>query len=180
MQIPLVKLKAILRYFCTKTNSALLGKTKLMKLFYFIDFEHVKRYGTPITFDHYVKLEHGPIPSKIMNLVSAVVDEGENAILADTISIQKSDGMDLQRITCLKSFSEEDKDLFSENEMKVLERVCKKYKDSTARQLEEISHSEAPWTKTNDLDEIPYTLAAEDPDSLVDKEVIELSSKIFP
>lgn len=179
MKLPLIKLKALLRFICSNTNPQLLGKTKLMKLFYFIDFEHVKKFGTPITFDRYVKLEHGPIPSKIMNLVNAVVDDGEIAILADTIAIQRDPGMDIQRVSSLQPFSDEDRELFSENEIKVLQLVCRKYKDSTAKQLEDISHSEAPWASTKELDDIPYTLAAQDHDSNVDKGTIELSTKIF-
>jgi hypothetical protein len=68
---PIPKLKAMIRYFATYTDPRSLGKKKLMKLFYFADFEHVKKYASPITFDNYVHLEHGPVPSTILNLVNA-------------------------------------------------------------------------------------------------------------
>ena len=54
MKIPMPKLKAILLYFGTYTDNRFLGKVKLMKLFYFLDFMHVKKYGTPVTYDTYV------------------------------------------------------------------------------------------------------------------------------
>ena len=79
MKIPKTKLKAMLRYFCTNTNPSFLGKTKLMKLFYFADFLHVKKYGVPITYDTYIRLEHGPVPSKILNLVNSIIDDNEQA-----------------------------------------------------------------------------------------------------
>jgi hypothetical protein len=66
MNIPIQKLKAMILFFATFTDPRLLGKKKLMKLFYFADFGHVKRYASPITYDNYVHLEHGPIPSAIL------------------------------------------------------------------------------------------------------------------
>lgn len=177
MKIPIQKLKALLRYFYTNTDKRLLGKTKVAKLFYFADFLHVKNYGIPITYDTYINLEHGPVPSKILNLINSVVDDPENAILADTIQINsKEAGSGIRQVvSCLNEFSEMDRKYFSKNELIILESVCKKYANSTAGQLEEISHKEAPWSKTRKLDEIPYSFAAFDSDSLVSADMINLS-----
>ena len=57
--ITLDKIKSIKIYFAKNTNSQYLGKVKLMKLFYFLDFTHVKDYGIPVTYDTYYKLETG-------------------------------------------------------------------------------------------------------------------------
>ena len=93
MNIPVPKLKAILLYFANYTNSRFLGKVKLMKLFYFLDFLHVKKYGAPITYDTYVNLVHGPIPSAIKNLIDTADDDFDNSILADTIKFEKNDSI---------------------------------------------------------------------------------------
>ena len=178
MQMPLVKLKAMLKYFCSNTDPRLLGKTKLMKLFYFADFMYVKHYGTPITYDRYIHLEHGPVPSKILNLVNSVADEGEDAILSDTIIIKRYSSSSLQKIKCIKEFDENDEKLFSKKELETLEHTCKRFKDKGAKYLEELSHKEAPWEKTRELEEIPYTLAASDPDCLVEEEDIKLLTQI--
>lgn len=181
MNIPLAKLKALLRYFCAYTNPELLGKTKLMKLFYFVDFEHIKRHGVPITYDTYIHLERGPIPSKILNLVNSVKDEGEEAILSDTITVKEenlSSSSSIQKIGCISEFTEEDKKYFSDNELKVMDQVVKLYKDKNAKELVDASHSQAPWSETRELDEIPYTLAAHDDDCLVEEEDIKLLAQI--
>jgi uncharacterized phage-associated protein len=178
MQIPLVKLKAILRYFCSNTNPQVLGKTKLMKLFYFADFMFIKKYGVPITYDRYIHLEHGPIPSEILNLVNGVIDDGEGAILADTICIKKYNESSLQRIKCLNEFTEKDEKYFSEKELEVLKYTCERFKDQGSKYLEDLSHKEAPWLKTKELEEISYTLAAGDLDCSVDKEDIRLLSQL--
>lgn len=177
MRIPASKLKLMIRYFYSHTDKRVLGKTKLMKLFYFADFTHIKKFGTPITYDTYYHLEHGPIPSTILNLVNNVIDEPDTAILADTMQI-KNAGSGIQQIECLSEFSEQDEKYFSKNELETLAKVCRKFYGSAAGQLEKISHDESPWSKTKELDEIPYTLAADDSDSLVSKDLIELSLAI--
>jgi len=176
--IPLPKLKAIIRYLCTYTNPLFLGKVKLMKLIYFIDFTNLKKYGVPITYDNYYNLELGPIPSVIKNLVDEVDTNFDEAELADTIAIVKKSGSKIHRVVCHRKFSRNDRKYFSENELKVLKEVCSRFKDKNTKYLVEQSHKEAPWQKTHFRDEISYTLAAEDPDSLVNKEEIELLNKL--
>src|SRR3989338_6135668 len=107
MRIPLPKLKAMLLFFGTHTNKKFLGKVKLMKLFYFSDFTHVKKYGSPITYDEYIHLEHGPIHSAIKNLVDTATDDTDSSALADTISIDKREDAYLQRIVPMRSFMDD-------------------------------------------------------------------------
>lgn len=174
MQIPLAKLKAVLRYFCENTHPQRLGKVKLMKLFYFLDFTNLKRYGSPVTFDTYVNLEHGPIPSVIKNLVDNVEDDPENAILGDTIRITTPEGMRIKQVSAFKKFSEQDEGMFTPAEMEVMREVSARFFSSTAEEVKLASHEEAPWKMTNHLDNIPYNLAAEDPDCKFKKEEIDL------
>ncbi len=178
MEISKSKLKAMLRYFCSNTEPHLLGKTKLMKLFYFADFLHIKRYGHPITYDTYYHLEHGPIPTTVLNLINEVADNPETGLLSDTIKVVREDGTTLQRISCFKKFSENDEQYFSEQELLTLKDVCTKFGEKSAKFLEDISHNESPWLKTRDLDEISYELAAQDSDSKVDVKVIKFFKKL--
>ena len=181
MKMPLVKLKAILLYFCENTDPKFLGKVKLMKLFYFLDFVHVKKYGIPVTFDNYVNLEHGPIPSTIKNLVDEVCgDDADNSVLADTIYCEKPKEVMINRILPKRRLSENDKKYFSKSELDVLETVCMRFGTKNTKYIEDVSHEEAPWKMTNLLDNIPYTLAINDKDCVVSKEEIELFSKIYP
>lgn len=164
----------MLRYFCTYTDSQFLGKVKLMKLFYFADFMHIKKYGVPITYDTYYKLEHGPIPTVIKNLIDAVADEPEGATLSDTIMVQRPEGINMQKIVCIKKFKESDKDYFSDQELETLQRVCLKFGDKNTAIVEELSHKEAPWARSRMNDPILYSLAAFDADCEVEKDEIEL------
>ncbi len=174
--VPLVKLKAILLYFANDSDK--LGKVKLMKLIYFMDFTHVKKYGTPITYDNYVHIKHGPIPSTIKNLVD-YVGEDLNSQLADTISIEKvpTRRNTMAKIVAKRKFTEHDRRLFSETELEVLKEVADRFRSSTSDEIEEASHKEAPWKETSDLESISYSLAARDKDSRLSEEEIKLLLK---
>lgn len=178
MNIPIPKLKAILLYFGTYTDKRFLGKVKLMKLFYFLDFMHVKKYGAPVTHDTYVNLEHGPIPSAIKNLIDTADDDIDNSILADTIKFEKTDNQDMHRIRPLRDFTEKDKKYFSQSELEILENVCQRFNNKNTKQIEDASHKEAAWKETNLLETISYSLAIKDEDCLVSKEEIEMLASI--
>ena len=178
MKIPLPKLKAMLLFFGKYTNPRLLGKTKLMKLFYFVDFGHLKKYGAPITYDTYIHLEHGPIPSTIKNLVDTATDDIDSSALADTISVDISKDNYLQRMIPLRDFTEKDERYFSDTELEIMHKVCERFKDKTTKEIKKVAYSESPWKKTSLLETIPYQLASDDDDCLVEKEEIELLLKI--
>ncbi len=178
MRIPLPKLKAVLLYFATHTDTKYLGKVKLMKLFYFLDFIHLKTYGAPVTYDSYVKLEHGPIPSFIKNLIDDAADDIDHSVLADTIHFERPTATKMFRILPKRVFSKKDRDYFSETEFEILKKVCVTYGNDKTEAVEEASHKESAWSKTSFLDKIPYSLAAQDPDSKVSKEEIELLLQI--
>lgn len=178
MNIPIQKLKAIILYFCENTDSKFLGKVKLMKLFYFLDFIHVKRFGAPVTFDLYVKLEHGPIPSTIKGMVDDAGEDVDHSALADTIDIERPDGTSMLKVVPRRKFSEDDRKLLSDNEMNVLAQVCARFGDKNTAYIEEASHREAGWQRTPMYKEIPYTLAAEDADSLVTADEIAFTLEL--
>ncbi len=178
MNISLPKLKALLLYFANNTNSKFLGKVKLMKLFYFLDFMHIKNYGVPVTCDTYVHLEHGPIPSAIKNLVDTAVDDGDSSMLSDTISFEKPEGIEMYRVLPTRRFTKTDEDYLSDSELKILKIVCDRFGDANTKEIEDASHKEAPWLGTRLLETIPYELAVRDKDCLVSEEEIRLSQKI--
>jgi uncharacterized phage-associated protein len=178
MNIPSAKLKAIILYFGTNTNGKFLVKVKLMKLFYFLDFLHVKKYGLPVTFDDYVHLEHGPIPSSIKNLVDTACDDIDNSMLADIVSFETPEGTQMKRIVLSRKFKTKDEGFFSFTEMEILKEVCQRFGEVNTQTIEDASHQEAPWKLTDILERIPYTLAAQDKDCLVSEEEIELAIRL--
>lgn len=178
MNVPLAKIKAILLYFSNNTDVKFLGKVKLMKLFYFLDFTHVKQHGSPVTYDTYIKLEHGPIPSTIKNMIDNASENIDESELADVITFETPHGTKMKRMLPRRKFSSQDAKLFSATEMEVMKLVCQKYGAKNTLSIEKASHKEAPWSETRYLQTIPYSFAAKDADSKVSKEEIELLMKI--
>jgi uncharacterized phage-associated protein len=181
MKIALPKLKAILLYFGNNTDIKFLGKVKLMKLFYFLDFMHIKKYGSPVTYDTYVNLEHGPVPSTIKNLVDTATEDIDSSVLADTISCQwenLDEDKHMCRIKPRREFTKTDEKYFSHSELEILKKVCERFGDKNAKFIEDASHKESAWLETQLLQEIPYALAVNDSDSQVSQEEIELLMKI--
>lgn len=178
MNISLAKLKAILLFFCENTDPRQLGKVKLMKLLYFLDFNHVKKHGVPVTWDSYINMEHGPVPSTIKNLVYSVDSEPEDAILGDTISIERSQESFMHRIVPVQKLRQSDLDLFNKSELNMLKVVSERFYSASKRTIEDAAHNEAPWLETRSLDPIPYTLAAHDVDSDFTEEEIAFYASI--
>jgi uncharacterized phage-associated protein len=169
------KVEAILAYFANYPDMKYLGKVKLMKLFYFLDFDHLRQYGSPVTYDKYVNLEHGPIPSNIKNLVDSAADDPDTAYLSDVIKCEFPLNTDkMCKIVPRRSFTPEDEDLFSDSELKTMQAVARKYSAARADKIERDSHQEAPWRETEKLDEIPYYLAAHDKNSRFSEEDLRL------
>jgi uncharacterized phage-associated protein len=174
MNISLPKVKTIILYFANHTETKFLGKVKLMKLFYFLDFNHVKNYGSPVTYDTYYKLEHGPIPTVIKNIVDSASEDIISSDLKDIIKFETPSGTKMQRILPIRDVTDKDISLLTATELQILNDVCKTFASKRTQEIEDYSHSQAPWTKTSYLQEIPYTLAAEDKDCKVEKGEIEL------
>lgn len=179
MQISEGKIKRMILYFAQNTDASLLGKTKLMKLFYFSDFRHVKKYLTPITNDSYVNLEHGPVPSAIMNMIGTVENEIDTSALGDVISVVEKDSSNMKRIIARRAFTEKDAELFTKSELSVMQEVCEIFRECTGKQIEDASHNEAAWLKTKRGEFISYTLGTSDPDSLVNQEDVRKALEIL-
>jgi len=173
-RLSLPKLKAIILYFANNTDTKYLGKVKLMKLFYFLDFMHVKKYGSPVTYDTYVNLDRGPIPSFIKNIVDSSADEPQKSSLSDIIKFETPSGTIMKRVLPKRDFTEQDAGLFTQTELEVLKEVTRLYSNKNTDYVEKKSHDEAPWKETKYLDEIPYVLATLDEDCDVGADEIEL------
>src|SRR5205085_10129842 len=70
------KLQQVIRYFLERINNVHLGRTKLMKLLYFVDFVHYEKYGQSVTGVIYRKLPHGPYPKQAEKLIQRMKETG--------------------------------------------------------------------------------------------------------
>ncbi|MBA3014671.1 MAG: SocA family protein [Proteobacteria bacterium] len=132
------KLINAILYFAKNTNYC--GKTKLMKLLYFLDFIHFRQTGKSVTEMDYYAWDFGPVPVKVWGELTSGMQADMNAAIS--ISTKK----DFQHILAKQKFSDE---FFSPRELRILEQVAFIYCDSPTNEMVELTHLEnTPWAKT--------------------------------
>lgn len=146
------KLQQVIVYFLEHINNVHLGRTKLMKLLYFVDFDHYETHGSSITGAKYRKLPHGPYPDKIEKLITKMENQG----LVRNVRVDHRGFTQHRLLTCKAKF---DPAKFSGAELQTLERVAADWADATAAQIEAATHREAPWAGTQPGKLIDYEMA---------------------
>lgn len=154
MDINQHKYESVILYLCKRLGGEIHGKKKLAKLLYFVDFDFFEfSEGTLVTGDTYKALPMGPFP----NQLDAVTQKMKSD---NTLTIEKVVEREGYLATEIYQYKKEpDLTLFSAEEKKMLDRVVARYGQLTGKQLEDITHAEAPYVGTDLQSEIPYELA---------------------
>ena len=147
------KYKNVLLYLCQKLNGEVRGKKKMAKLLYFADFDFYEKTQKSITGDTYLAYPMGPFPVALDDISNTLTKK--KAISID--QVEEREGYNPTEI--YRSLIEPDLSVFNEEEIKMLDRVVTKYGQLNGRQLEELSHTEAPYIGTELKKEIPYELS---------------------
>ena len=153
------KYENVILYLCSELGGRICGKKKLFKLLYYVDFDmfEYKESMSTITGTNYYALKMGPVPEKdeFNEVIEKLVRDGK--IKVDKENINSYDIPTTMQIFCANS--EPNKDLFSEDEIFILERVVSHYGKLKGGELESLTHREAPWICTEQSGPIPFELA---------------------
>tara|TARA_R110002124_G_scaffold50201_1_gene146370 strand:- start:1244 stop:1756 length:513 start_codon:yes stop_codon:yes gene_type:complete len=90
---------------------------KTYKILYFADQKHLLKYGRPIFGDTYVKMEYGPVPSFVKNVVDENIQGLEEVVAkyhryyVKSLAEPNLDYLSESDLECLKEAIEENKDL---------------------------------------------------------------------
>jgi len=153
MDIQLQKYENAILFLCQKLGGTLQGKKKLAKLLYFVDFDLFEKEGRSLTGDRYNALPMGPVPNALAEVTGAMVANHK-------ISIEQIPGTDGYLPTeTYKLAAQPDLSVFDTAELDMLERIIVKYGHLNGKQLQELSHAEAPYAGTKPNQEIAYELA---------------------
>ena len=154
MPIKREKYRETILYLCSRLNNEIRGKKKLAKLLYFADFDLFEKSEKSLTGDIYKAFPMGPFPQAMEKITSELADE-------NIISIQSAAGdNDYYHPTeVYKCNRKTNISVFSNEELNMLNRIIKKYGHLTGKQLEDLTHAEAPYVGTEAFKEIPYELA---------------------
>lgn len=150
------KIGNMLIYLADKIDKPLY-KTKALKLLYIIDEIAIKETGVPVTWLDYKAWKFGPVAEDIYNDVEHI----ENSTLNNFIVVEKeistfSEENDTKIIKPKKLF---DNSKFNNYEMKLIDKVIKKYGKLTAKKLVNLLHKEGSlWHKEVSKLELSFRL----------------------
>ena len=123
---------------------------KCHKILYFSDNEHLSRFGRSITGDSYIKMELGPVPTCVYDLLKAV--RGDSYFAAQVENI-RNNMFHFVNQKDIQSTSAPDMDYLSQSEVDILDKYISQFKDLTFQQVSELSHGFA-WSNTKRYGEI--------------------------
>ena len=138
-----------IKYFCFQDK---IFKTKLMKLLFYADFGHFKKYAVSITGARYARLPYGPVPDQFEKWLAALTSDDEG--------VQKEEDWKNdcpgEVYVCNTS---PDLAMFSPSELRILATVKEVFRDYSAKKISDISHSERGYQEVENAHLIPYSYA---------------------
>jgi uncharacterized phage-associated protein len=168
------KLINVILYFAHNTRH--LGKIKLFKLLFLLDFEQFRQTGRSVTGLEYRAWKFGPVPVEVMQ----EWDEPE-ADLAAAISIRPEKVIDFVRETIVPLVPFDDSH-FTKRALRTMEELAVRYRDTYSPTLIDVTHAEnGAWAKIwqggRGMNEaIPYALGLDD-DSPLRNAILEIAGE---
>ena len=157
-------------------NTRYLGKIKLFKLLFLLDFEHFRQTGRSVTGLEYRAWKFGPVPVQVMQ----EWDDPEPD-LAAAISIQPEKVIDHVRETVVPRVPFDDSH-FTRRDLRIMDELVAQYRDTYSPTMIDVTHAEnGAWAKTwqdgKGMNEpIPYPLGLGD-DSPSRDAILEIASE---
>ena len=111
---------------------------KLIKLLYLIDREALDRWGRPVSTDRYVSMDHGPVLSSVLDLISHGAEPGMKSAWLELISAP--DGYDVR----LHSDKPPADDELSKAEKELIDEVFARFRMASRWDLVRYLHKTAP------------------------------------
>jgi len=132
--------EAAILFFAREVNNTFLGKTKLMKLLYYADYEWIREKGVSITGDAYVAMPYGPMPR-----------QGEETLRrlekASALRVEDRKVGDRDQKRCM-GLKEPDLSPFTSEEVEHLYSIARRFEFWTATQMSNLTHEDWPWQST--------------------------------
>ncbi|MCI2811025.1 Panacea domain-containing protein [Eoetvoesiella caeni] len=152
------KLVEAVKFFALNTRK--LGKTKLYKLLYFLDFTHYRDTGRPVTGMEYFAWPMGPVPVEFHNELDNPSKDWEGNCLFKSIPVRN--GKEMLSVQALNEFNPLH---FSKREVRIMQELASEFRDATADEMVERTHLEnLPWHQIYEVEkrkqqQIPYAMS---------------------
>lgn len=123
-------------------NTRYLGKIKLFKLLYLLDFEHFRQTGQSVTGLEYRAWQFGPVPISLM-----AEWEGLQSDMAEAIAIRPERVFDYYRDQVYAQAEFDDRH-FTKRELRIMAELADKYRDVMSPEMIDLTHVEnGAWAK---------------------------------
>jgi uncharacterized phage-associated protein len=147
------KYKNAILYFAKNLDKYQLGKTKLAKLLYYLDFINYREEGESVTGTDYYKQEYGPLAKDLSEIISELVED-------EKLKVESSE-VDGNQSYTYKATDAVKEDVFNESELILLRKLKNRYADWNTSEIVAKSHLEAPWIQAKKGGELDYSLAVD-------------------
>ncbi len=115
-------------------------KTKMNKLLFYSDFLHFKQTGFSISGTRYKAIAYGPVPDNYESIFDFLVKKDRVSI--DYVELQSNSIGELFKVNGHSTFQ---KDLFSEVELQILNRIADYFGKMNVSEIVQHSHLEKAW-----------------------------------
>ena len=141
------------------------GAVKLNKVLYFSDFNAYRELGNSITGADYQHLNEGPAPRQFLRVKDSLIAREEATIERRVVF-----SMTQQRLVAAGEAKDE-KDIFTLDELRIIDEVIDTLWNMTAREASKLSHEEYGWRLTEPGESIPYSSAFFSPEPLTQEQI---------
>ena len=125
-------------------------KTKLAKLCYLLDFARYYYNLESITWLEYRRIQQWPVPDAYFSAIEQLQDE-------ESVMINQKG-----KAYMIENIETPQHDKLSEDEMNLLQKIAKKWKDKNTQEIIDFTHQQLPWMICADKEIIPYSLITQE------------------
>ena len=142
-QFDYLKATQALDYFATRAGGKI-NKMKVLKLVYFADRFHLRKYGRLVTNDEYLAMTHGPVPSITKDIAES------NDYLDETIRSYSQDFIEPIDNWTLRVANKLDESVLSDSDMEALSFAWDTFGHLNQYELRDVTHDYPEWLKLRD------------------------------
>lgn len=132
----------------------------ILKMLFYADKEHLNKYGRPIIGDTYIKMDAGPVPSEVLDIINfncfRFSSKFFDKILESFIVTQSN------KKKLISPLRKTNTDLFSESDIECLDAAFDFCKNKTFNELYNITHKEKAWKNAEKNKNMDYELFIQD------------------
>ncbi|MBM4275979.1 MAG: DUF4065 domain-containing protein [Deltaproteobacteria bacterium] len=131
--------------FLAIKNHGEIDKIKVVKLIYFADRYHLRKYGRPITNDEYWAMEWGPVNSNVKDIADM------SGFLGDMEREYASQYIESLNQNIIKSIQKVNNKVFSQTDIEALSWAWETFGHLDGSTLAKISHHYPEWMKFKNI-----------------------------